>query len=99
MEAKLNKAYDSIRIATYGIAFFATPHLGGNYAALGKILSDIANATSRNPRSTLMRDLQKSSPFLGKLNEDFRHQLEDYYFVNFFETRFYGGLDVVSVGG
>lgn len=86
-------------MATYGIVFFATPHLGGNYAALGKILSDIANITLRNPRSTLVKDLQKSSLFLGRLNEDFRHQLEDYYFINFFETRLYGGVDVVSVGG
>ncbi|KAF2178079.1 hypothetical protein K469DRAFT_676405 [Zopfia rhizophila CBS 207.26] len=95
VEAKLNKHYDPIRSATYGISFFATPHLGGNYAALGKILSDIVNATLRNPPNTLVRDLQKSSPFLGRLNEDFRHQLEDYHFVNFFETRYSGGLDII----
>ncbi|KAJ4300830.1 hypothetical protein N0V90_002918 [Kalmusia sp. IMI 367209] len=95
VEARLNQPYDAIREATYGIAFFATPHLGGNYAALGKILSDIVNVVLGNSMNELVKDLQRSSLFLGRLNEDFRHQLEDHYFVNFFETKSYKGIGAI----
>lgn len=96
VEAKINNRYDPIRLATHGIVFFATPHQGGNFAGLGKILAEIINRSVRNPPNKLLKALQQESDFLVKLDSDFRHQLEEYSFVSFFETRYYGGLDVVS---
>ncbi|KAF2651873.1 hypothetical protein K491DRAFT_75781 [Lophiostoma macrostomum CBS 122681] len=98
VDAKLNDAYARIRSATHGIAFFATPHMGGNYAAFMKIVSKIVNHVARNSPNTLVEDLQKPSGpygFIAKLNEDFQHQLEDYYFVNFFESNYTAGFDVI----
>lgn len=95
VEAKKNKRYDPIRTATHGIAFFATPHRGGNLASLGKILSDIVNKSTRNPPSKLIEALQEGSEFLDRLDANFRHQLEDYSFVSFFETQYYGPLNVI----
>lgn len=82
---------------TYGIAFFATPHRGGNYATLGTVVSNIVNKTTHKPPSKLIEALQRDSSFLEKLDLDFRHQLEAFFYVSFFETRYHGVLDMVSV--
>lgn len=94
-EAKKVDYYSTIRSSTYGIAFFGTPHLGGNHAALGEILCNIVNFASRKTGNKLVRDLEKSSQFLAKLNEDFKHQKEDFYFVNFQESKSYGKLGLI----
>ena len=96
VEAKISQRYDPIRLATHGIVFFATPHQGGNHASLGKIVAEIINRSIRNAPNKLLKALQPESDFLVKLDSDFRHQLEQYSFVSFFETKYYGGLDVVS---
>ena len=89
--------YGPIRSSTYGIAFFGTPHLGGNHAALGAVLLQIVNFATRKTGNKLVRDLEKSSQFLDKLNEDFKHQREDFSFVNFQETKSYGKMGLVSM--
>lgn len=87
VEAKLDDSYKSIREATYGIAFFGTPHQGGNFAKLGEIAASITRGVLRNPSNTFMEALKKDSLFSDTLVGDFRHQLEDYYVLSFFETR------------
>ncbi|KAA6415622.1 MAG: hypothetical protein FRX48_00338 [Lasallia pustulata] len=79
VEAKLDDSYKSIREATYGIAFFGTPHQGGNFAKLGDIAASII-------RGTLFSDA---------LVGDFRHQLEDYHVLSFFETLPMGRLGLI----
>ena len=60
-------------------------------------LEHIINVAFRNSRSTLVRDFKEESQFLAKLDDDFRHQLKAFKFVNFFETVHYGlRHDVVS---
>ena len=86
VEAKLDDTYKSLREATYGIAFFGTPHRGGNYAKLGDIAASITRGLLRNPSNTFMEALKKDSLFSDTLVEDFRHQLEDYYVLSFYET-------------
>lgn len=87
VEAKLDDSYKSIREATYGIAFFGTPHQGGNFVKLGEIAASITRGVLRNPSNTLMEALKKDSLFSDTLVGDFRHQLEDYYVLSFYETR------------
>ena len=95
VEAKLDDSYKSIREATYGIAFFGTPHQGGNFAKLGDIAASIVRGVLRNPSNTFMEGLKKDSLFSDTLVGDFRHQLEDYHVLSFFETLPVGKLGVV----
>ncbi|KAK7409054.1 hypothetical protein QQX98_008758 [Neonectria punicea] len=85
--SKATDTYKSIQNATYGIAFFATPHRGGNNTALGSIAASIARCALKNPTNTFMEALKKDSLFADDLVQDFRQQLEDYYILSFFETR------------
>ncbi|KAA6413113.1 MAG: hypothetical protein FRX48_02857 [Lasallia pustulata] len=95
VEAKLDDSYKSIREATYGIAFFGTPHQGGDFAKLGDIAASIIRGVLRNPSSTFMEALKKDSLFSDTLVGDFRHQLEDYYVLSFFETLPMGRLGLI----
>jgi len=89
VEAKINDRFASIRSATHGIAFFATPHGGGNYASFGRIISNIVNTSLNNEPNKLVKSLEKESEFLVDLDQAFRHQLEEYFYVSFFENRHY----------
>ncbi|KAL9114581.1 MAG: hypothetical protein Q9187_007434, partial [Circinaria calcarea] len=95
VEAKLDDSFKSLREATYGIAFFGTPHRGGNYAKLGDIVASITRGLLRNPSNTFMEALTRDSLFSDTLVEDFRHQLEDYYVLSFFETLPMGRLGLI----
>ncbi|KAI4134497.1 MAG: hypothetical protein LQ347_001477 [Umbilicaria vellea] len=95
VEAKLDDSYKSIREATYGIAFFSTPHQGGNFTKLGDIAASITRGVLRNPSNTFMEALKKDSLFSDTLVGDFRHQLEDYHVLSFFETLPMGRLGLI----
>ncbi|KAA6414807.1 MAG: hypothetical protein FRX48_01557 [Lasallia pustulata] len=95
VEAKLDDSYKSIREATYGIAFFGTPHQGGNFLKLGDIAASIIRGVLRNPSSTFMEALKKDSLFSDTLVGDFRHQLEDHHVLSFFETLPMGRLGLI----
>lgn len=96
MQSKLDNNYEPIRAATYGIAFFGTPHRGGNFSALGDIASTIVRGVLRNPNNTFMEALKSDSLFAESIVEDFRHQLEDYYVLSFYETLPFKNLGLVS---
>jgi ankyrin repeat protein len=93
--AKLNDSYSKIRKAAYGIAFFGTPHRGGNSARLGDVASSIARSVLRNPQNNLMEALKSDSLFSDSLIQNFRHQLEDFHIISFYETRSFKGLGLV----
>lgn len=95
VEAKLDDSYKSIREATYGIAFFGTPHQGGNFAKLGDIAASIVRCVLRSPSNTFMETLKKDSLFSDTIAGDFRHQLEDYHVLSFFETLPMGKMGLV----
>jgi hypothetical protein len=97
VEAKLDDTYKDIRDATYGIAFFGTPHQGGNFATLGDIAASVVRSVLQNPKNTFMEALKKDSLFSDTLADDFRHQLEDYYVLSFYETLLMRKLGLVSV--
>jgi hypothetical protein len=94
-EAKLNDVYNPIREATYGIAFFATPHRGGSHAKLGDIAASVAKGMLRTPDNTFMEALKKDSMFAEGITEDFRHQLEDFAVLSFYETLPYKKIGLV----
>ncbi|KAI9681249.1 MAG: hypothetical protein M1817_002531 [Caeruleum heppii] len=83
---KLNPQYEPIGRATYGIAFFATPHQGGNFAGLGDIAATIARSFVRSPKNSFMEALQKDTLFGDELVQNFRHLLEDFRILSFRES-------------
>ncbi|KAF8530880.1 hypothetical protein BDD12DRAFT_767720, partial [Trichophaea hybrida] len=88
VNAKLNwKVYSSIRESTRGLVFFGTPHQGGNGVTLGKIAVNIVTTLGGKVSNDLLLYLEKDSVLTQNTNDDFRHQVEDYRFVSFFETR------------
>ena len=97
IEAKLDDSCGNIREATYGIAFFGTPHQGANDVKLGSIAASIVRSVSRNPQNTFLEALKKDSLFSDIVAENFRHQLEDYYVLSFVETRPTGNLGLVGL--
>jgi hypothetical protein len=68
VEAKLNDKYNSIRNATYGIAFFGTPHRGGNHAKLGDIVARVWGGVVREPRNDFMEALKKRFTIFQRTN-------------------------------
>jgi hypothetical protein len=99
VEAKLdnNPLHKTIRDATYGIAFFGTPHQGGNFAKLGDIAAAIVRGVLGNVKNSFMEALKKGSLFSDAEADDFRHQLEDYYVLSFYETLQTGKFGLVCV--
>ncbi|RDW91132.1 hypothetical protein BP5796_02297 [Coleophoma crateriformis] len=93
--AKLDDTYEAIRLATYGIVFFATPHQGGKHANLGDIAAKIAKRCLRNEDNSFMEALKKDSLFGEELVNNFRHQIEDFYVLSFVETRPYRKLGLI----
>jgi hypothetical protein len=94
--AHLNAKYESIRNATYGIVFFATPHNGGNFVPLAQIASNVARALLRNPENNFLQSLEKDSLFGDELNNNFRHCIENFYILSFFETLPFNKMGLVS---
>ncbi|KAL6236379.1 hypothetical protein BDW75DRAFT_239330 [Aspergillus navahoensis] len=86
VQAKLGHTYQSIRIATYGIAFFGTPHRGSHLAKLGEILGKAVRAFLRTPNNTFINALKENDLYANELSANFGQLLEDYKYINFYET-------------
>lgn len=88
VEASLNAnlKYQQIRDATYGLVFFATPHHGSDYATLGEVAATIARAVLRQPKNSFLESLKNHSLFSDSLKKHFRHHLEDFKIISFYET-------------
>ncbi|KAI1765268.1 hypothetical protein GGR53DRAFT_490515 [Hypoxylon sp. FL1150] len=81
-----DKTYNAIRQATFGIAFFGTPHKGGNHADVGDVAAKIARAILGSPSNNFMSALKGSSA-MNDTTRDFRQLLEEFQFLTFYETR------------
>ena len=70
-----------------GLAFFGTPHEGGDerLVALGAAAARIASALQAQPSNDLIETLKKGSLFSDVLAEHWRHHLESYELVSFWE--------------
>jgi len=97
VHAKLDHTYEKLRVSTYGIMFFGTPHQGGNHARLGDVIASVARYVLRNPSNTLMEALKRDSILADILADSFRHQLEDYQMISCYETRPQGKTGLVCI--
>lgn len=87
VNAHSNARYRPIKEATSGLVFFGTPHAGGKDAlvTIGKISAKVATSILRNPSKDVMEALTKGSLFSDVLQESWRHQLNLYKIVSFYE--------------
>ncbi|KAJ0414986.1 hypothetical protein BJY00DRAFT_294203 [Aspergillus carlsbadensis] len=86
VQAKLGVIYDSIRTATYGIAFFGTPHRGSHMAKMGETVAKAVRAFLRTPSNTFLNALKENDLYANELSANFQKLLEDYHYINFYET-------------
>ncbi|KAL4986457.1 hypothetical protein BDW68DRAFT_178771 [Aspergillus falconensis] len=86
VQAKLGHTYQSIRMATYGIAFFGTPHRGSQLAKIGETLAKAVRAFLRTPSNTFINALKENDLYANELSANFGQLLEDYKYINFYET-------------
>ena len=93
INAHNNPKYTSIKEATSGLAFFATPHNGGDplHVSLGRVPAKIATTLGFQQGDDLLEVLRNGSMFSEIMHEQWRHQLLAYDIVSF-----WGTLDHVS---
>jgi triacylglycerol esterase/lipase EstA (alpha/beta hydrolase family) len=93
INAHSNPKYTPIKDATTGLAFFATPHNGGDWmlASLGGVTANIALVVGFREGDNVLETLKKGSIFSDIIQEHWRHQLLKYDIISF-----WGGLDSVS---
>ncbi|KZL67693.1 NB-ARC domain-containing protein, partial [Colletotrichum tofieldiae] len=90
INAHNNPNYTPIKHATNGLAFFATPHHGGDWklVSLGSLAAKIATTTGFQKGDDVLEVLKQGSIFSDIMNEHWRHQLLQYNIVSF-----WGGFD------
>ena len=86
VQAKLGDKYGSICTATFGIAFFGTPHRGCSLASIGDIFAKAAGSVLRNPHNTFLNALRKGDLYAAELVANFQQLQERYKYLSFYET-------------
>ena len=93
INAHNNPNYTSIKNTTFGLAFFATPHNGGDgkLVNLGGIATKIAMTLDFQRGDDILEVLKSGSMFSEIMQEHWRHQMLQYDIVSF-----WGALDNVN---
>jgi predicted alpha/beta hydrolase len=93
INAHNNPKYASIKNATAGLVFFATPHNGGDWklVSLGNIAAMIATTVGFQKGDNVIEVLKSGSMFSDIMHEHWRHRLLEYNIISF-----WGGEDNVS---
>jgi hypothetical protein len=83
----MGEKFNSIPRATYGIAFFATPHQSSDLGTkLGEIASNISKEVVKNPSLAFLESMKKDSLYSEQLADSFQQQLFNYAVLSFYET-------------
>lgn len=87
VNAHNNAKYTPLRASTTGLVFFGTPHDGGNktLVALGSAAARVASTLHLQASNDIIETLKSGSLFTDLLGEQWRHQLESYQLVSFWE--------------
>ena len=89
VNAHNNPRYTTIKTATSGLAFFATPHDGGDrlLVNLGMLASRIATTIGFQQGDNVVEVLKDGGMFVEIMRESFSHQLCEYDIVSFWGAR------------
>jgi hypothetical protein len=95
INAHNNPKYTPIKIVTTGLAFFATPHHGGDsmLVSVGGAVTKIATTMGFQEGDDVLETLKSGSIFSEIMQEHWRNQLLQYNIISF-----WGALDRVSRG-
>ncbi|KAK0645815.1 Alpha/Beta hydrolase protein [Cercophora newfieldiana] len=96
--ANKKKAYKDIADSTKGIIFFGTPHKGADAATWARQISDIVQVALHRPPASFLETLERHSPDLLKISEDFRVFAPRYAITSFYEQHATKVLGTVVVG-
>ena len=91
--------FDSANIISYGLIFFGTPHggPGSNWKIVfGKTCVKIAQSIPGRTPNDIMEALKRGSLFSDALQNQWRHQLDHYRIVTFYEG--IGDVRSISMG-
>ncbi|OAP56177.1 hypothetical protein AYL99_09356 [Fonsecaea erecta] len=95
VHAKQNDTYTNICEATFGLAFFATPHRGGEHARIGRVAAEIAKLVTGNTKNNFLDHLQKNSILSDQLRENFRNQIGKYKILSICESLRMEGIGLI----
>ena len=88
VNALANPILRDIQEATYGLVFFGTPHGGSGddwQTKVGEAVVGIAQSLPGRASNDVMEALKKGSSLTDTLQEAWRHQLDHYQIVTFYE--------------
>ncbi|RDL31471.1 uncharacterized protein BP5553_09680 [Venustampulla echinocandica] len=88
VNAQNNPKYKSIKDATFAVVFFGTPHAGPSddlKVKFAKSCVSVAQSMPWRVSNDIMEGLKRGSLFSDVLHENWRHQLEQYRFLSFYE--------------
>ncbi|KAH8682825.1 hypothetical protein BGZ60DRAFT_398796 [Tricladium varicosporioides] len=87
VNANNDPSYIGIKNSTRGLAFFGTPHAGGNdtLVSFGRSCAAIVNAVTGSAPNDLMEVVSSGSLYTDILQDTWRHQLNDYRIISFYE--------------
>ncbi|KAL2689915.1 hypothetical protein Neosp_003979 [[Neocosmospora] mangrovei] len=93
INAHNNEKYEDIKLATQGLAFFATPHDGGKQSLvnIGQIAAKIALNLGFQKGDNILETLKEGSMFSDLMHEHWKQRLLEYPIVSF-----WGALDTLS---
>lgn len=78
------------------MAFFGTPHRGSPWTGIGDKVAKAVRTISRNPSNTFLNALKKDGLYASELSANFGQLLENYRYLNFYETLPYKSIGLVS---
>ncbi|KAK0710048.1 hypothetical protein B0T26DRAFT_755171 [Lasiosphaeria miniovina] len=87
VNAANNPEYTAIKQSTRGLAFFGTPHAGGNetLVSFGSKCAVVVNFVNHSSANDLVGAVKRGSQYADTLAESWKHQLTDYRIVSFYE--------------
>jgi triacylglycerol esterase/lipase EstA (alpha/beta hydrolase family) len=83
-----NEKYTQIKLATKGLAFFATPHEGGHrtLVSIGSIAAKIAIGLGFQQGDNILETLDSGSLFTELMHEHWKQRLLEFDIVSFWGT-------------
>jgi hypothetical protein len=75
----------AIKLSTYGVIFFGTPHQGTASASLGKVLINVASIF-RHTNNAILEHLERDSPWLEMQLEQYRLISSEVFTIFCFES-------------